>query len=76
MGSIEEKLTFSQKDINRALKSLPTVGLPSTAGYIREFLKSEVPFDFIPQKGGEHTRSLRVTGFYTAQLPDEIKNVF
>ena len=74
LGAVEEHITHSITDINKALRDAPAFGLPSTAGYIREFLLPSAPSTII-RKGSPHIKRLQVTAFYHSTIPRELRGV-
>ena len=74
LGAVEEQITHSIRDINKALQDAPAFGLSSTGGYIREFLLPSAPSCVI-RKGSPHIKRLRVTAFYHSAIPMELRGV-
>ena len=66
-------LTYDQQRINQALKN-SDMGLPSTAGCIREFLQPNSPTCVI--RKGQFSKRLRVTVFFCDGMPPDLKRAF
>ena len=74
VGAVEAQLTHTVKTINKALLDAPTVGLPSTAGYIREFLLPSAPDTVMwIRRGSPFVKRERVLAFYHSAIPDKLK---
>ena len=71
LGDVAHNLTYSQSEINNALRAHPQLGLPSSAGIIREFLYPNAETETI-RKGSKDCHRQRVTCFYTEVVPKEL----
>ncbi len=65
MPQLQHALPYSLKLVNNALKSLPNLGFPSSAGFIRKFQ--------IIVGGEEVGRRLRVTCFHRSFLKNNFE---
>lgn len=68
LGKVSDSFTYSQEEINQALKDNPAIGIPTSAGYIREFLTTSSP-DTVIRRGSKHCIRSRVAAFYVSSLP-------